>query len=611
MEQMNIFDFINEKPLRVNDFFCGAGGMGLGFKQAGFRLAGAWDFDKWAVESYSAGISPKVKEQDITEMTWDEVPFADVWTFGAPCQAFSVAGKGLGMTFKCPSCGHEEQFEGEMIIDRDTPCSECGTQSKPKDPRGILFFEIMRLLKHTNMNKPEQMPPMILLENVKGIKKFLDVVKYEYEKRGYVLYKTLYDSKYWNVPQHRERYFVVGVHQSIDKEFVFPEQQTDFVPKLSSVLEENVDESYYIDDLKATKIIEQAIEGLKVKQATKKGYDIAVEGDTINISHPNSKTRRGRVGKQIAQTLLTGQEQVVVESAEGLHGVIIDASHQRREGEYRIYEETGPTLNARDFKEPRMVIEESFNLHGITANEPHGWNTGNQYSNDYTGTIASRDYKGARMVIEEQPEIEMIGLLEIKGHETVRRVYDPEGLAPTLTTSEGGNRQPKILVVGNTNPSGNGMNGKVYDSEGLSPTLTTNKGEGIKITVSYNRKDGIEKEIDISPTLSASDWRGLNQNQSKAAVVEVPRYRVRRLTEREYARLQAFPDEIFDKMKYHSLEESKRILEKYPNHKGKRQFKDEERIERMSKSQLYKQFGNAVTVSVSRAIGEAIKEFLS
>lgn len=51
---------------------------------------------------------------------------------------------------------------------------------------------------------------------------------------------------------------------------------------------------------------------IKIKEATKQGYAIAEQGDSVNISHPNSKTRRGRVGKQIANTLLTGEEQAVV-----------------------------------------------------------------------------------------------------------------------------------------------------------------------------------------------------------------------------------------------------------------------------------------------------------
>lgn len=294
--------------LKVNDLFCGAGGMGLGFKQAGFEIAGAWDFDKHAVESYKHNVGDHVVEANILDMTHEDLPYADVWTFGAPCQAFSVAGKQLGMTFNCPNCNHEEQFEGELIIDRQTFCSECGTLSQPKDIRGIMFFEVMRLLKTT-----EDKPPVIMLENVKGIKKFLDVIEYEYKKRGYNLYQTLYNSKYWGVPQNRERYFIVGVHESIEKEFEFPIQQDKYIPRLSTILETEVDERYYLSPEKTENIIEEVGGKLRIKEATKKGYAEAGAGDTLNISHPKSKTRRGRWGNQIAQTLLTGQEQVVVE----------------------------------------------------------------------------------------------------------------------------------------------------------------------------------------------------------------------------------------------------------------------------------------------------------
>lgn len=295
------------KKLKVNDLFCGAGGMGLGFKQAGFEIAGAWDFDKYAVQSYKHNVGDHVVQANVLEMTNEDMPYADVWTFGAPCQAFSVAGKQLGMTFKCPSCKHEEQFEGELIIDRQTFCSECGTLSEPKDIRGIMFFEVMRLLKTT-----EDKPSVIMLENVKGIKKFLDVIEYEYEKRGYKLYQTLYNSKYWGVPQNRERYFIVGVHESIEKEFEFPIQQDKYIPRLSTILENEVDEKYYIDPEKTANIIKQAGDKMRIREATKKGYAEAGVGDTLNISHPKSKTRRGRWGNQIAQTLLTGQEQVAV-----------------------------------------------------------------------------------------------------------------------------------------------------------------------------------------------------------------------------------------------------------------------------------------------------------
>jgi DNA (cytosine-5)-methyltransferase 1 len=442
--------------MKVNSFFCGAGGFDLGFIQAGFEIAGAWDFDKYAVESYKHNIGKHVLQADVSSMKGEQLPKANGWLFGFPCQDISIAGKQKGMV------------KGET--------------------RSGLFYEIMRLLGEVS-DKPE----WILAENVKAVKKLIPVIEQEYDKAGYTLVSPqLYNTKFEFLPQNRERFFLMGLRKDLAKSFVFPQQQTDFIPKLSSVLEENVDEKYYIDDLKAAKIIEQAIEGLRVKQATKKGYDIAVEGDSINISHPNSKTRRGRVGKQVAQTLLTGQEQVVVETT----GCSLRTRTYAGQPQQLEVRKDGISNSVTTVPKDCMVME---SLHGITANEPHGWNTGNQYPNDYTGTVTSRDYKGPRMVIEEQP---------------------------------------KILCVGNTNPSGNGMNGKVYAIEGIAPTVTTNKGEGHKILECY---------------------------------------RVRKLTPREYARLQGFPDSY-------------------------------EQI--VSNSQFYKQMGNAVSVPVAYKIAKAIKEQL-
>jgi len=210
----------------VNDLFCGCGGMGLGFKKAGFRLVGAWDFDKYAVSSYGHNVSPKVKQDDITTM--NSLPYADVWTFGFPCQDISVAGKQAGM------------IKGQT--------------------RSGLFYEVMRLLEET-----KDKPKIILAENVKAVKKYLPEIEKEYAEQGYKMTAQLYNSKYWGVPQNRERYFIVGVREDIEKEFIFPEQQTEFVPKLSSILETEVDEKYYISDEKAKKIIEQAMKLVDLK----------------------------------------------------------------------------------------------------------------------------------------------------------------------------------------------------------------------------------------------------------------------------------------------------------------------------------------------------------
>lgn len=436
--------------LRVNDFFCGAGGMGLGFKYAGFRLAGAWDFDKYAVESYGNNVSPKVKQADITQMTWDEVPYADVWTFGFPCQDISVAGKQAGMV-------------------------------KGKTRSG-LFYEIMRLLEETESNSHDRLPSIILAENVKAVNKFLPEIEKEYEARGYKMYATLYNSKYWGVPQNRERYFILGVHKSIDRPFAFAEQQTDFIPKLSSVLEDEVDEKYYIDNEKAQKVIEQAKKRIELN-----GTHACITPDRVD------KRQNGRRAKG-------NEEEMFTLTAQDLHGV--------------IFAERG-----RPFGDGYKVQQE-FRTDSIT--NTLGQNT------------------GLNMLIEK-PSIDVIGRLDIKGHDILKRVYDTNGISPTLNTCGGGNTQPKIIVEGNIGNTGHGGE-SVYNSDG------------------------------ISPTVLSRDYKG------PVKILQIPEYRVRKLTPREYARLQGFPES----------------------------FKQE-----VSDTQFYKQMGNAVTVSVSQAIAEQIADFLT
>ena len=163
-------------------------------------------------------------------------------------------------------------------------------------------------------------------------------------------------------------------------------------------------------------------------------------------------------------------------------------------------------------------------------------------------------------------------------------------------------KSQKVRSIGNIHPSGNGMNGEVYDSTGLAPTLTTNKGEGVKI---IQRAHGYNKggEHDIAPTLTSNSYQENNLVKvvdfyNKITKDEVGTltssgggstvragsfgitdgYRIRKLTPRECWRLQGFPDWAFDKAQKVN-----------------------------SNSQLYKQAGNSVTVSVIAAIAKELE----
>lgn len=177
-----------------------------------------------------------------------------------------------------------------------------------------------------------------MAENVKALRPYLPVLEAEYAKRGYRTYYTMFNSKYWYVPQNRERYFVIGIRNDIKGDFLFPVEQHEYVPKLSSVLEKNVDEKYYISDDKAKVIIDQAL-----KKLESLGYCHAtITPDRID------KRQNGRRAKE-------NEEEMFTLTAQDLHGVIVDDTFGY-DGEPRVYEDASPTL--RSGRHGAKVIED-------------------------------------------------------------------------------------------------------------------------------------------------------------------------------------------------------------------------------------------------------------
>lgn len=242
------------------DLFAGIGGFRLGMEAAGHQCIGFCEIDKFARASYKAihDTGGGIELHDITTVS-DEfiqsIGHVDIICGGFPCQAFSIAGNRRG-------------FE---------------------DTRGTLFFEIARF---ASILKPR----ILFLENVKGLLnhdkgRTFETILQTLDELGYNVEWQVLNSKDFGVPQNRERVFIIGHLRGEGGRKVFP---------IDGQIK-NVNCVRQIGNLK-----------IRIKEATKKGYAEATIGDSVNLSHPNSKTRRGRVGKQIANTLLTGEEQGVV-----------------------------------------------------------------------------------------------------------------------------------------------------------------------------------------------------------------------------------------------------------------------------------------------------------
>ena len=329
----NNIETTSNKQYTVNDFFCGCGGIGIGFKDAGFKIAGAWDFDKFAVETYRENVGNHVKLADITQMTMDDIPKVDVWAFGFPCVNLSYAGRRELIKVRCSNCENVWRYTIE-----DPFCPVCGRIEFRAANHSSLFFEIMRLLDECDADKR---PQVLLAENVKALKPHLPMIEAEYRKRGYHTYYTLYNSKYWGVPQNRERYFVVGIHESLQGDFAFPEEQHDFIPKLSTILEKNVDEKFYIPDDKARKIIDQALK----KLADLSGVHATLSPDRVN------KRQNGRRSKE-------DEEEMYTLTSMDIHGVIVDDTYGY-DKEARIYDGISPALRDGGGKKVKVIEEEA------------------------------------------------------------------------------------------------------------------------------------------------------------------------------------------------------------------------------------------------------------
>ena len=307
------------------DFFSGVGGFRHGLELAGMKCVGFCEKDKFARKSYEAMYDTKGEwfHDDITTIEPTRLPKADLWCAGSPCQNVSIAGKRAGLY-------------GE---------------------RSGLFFTFVELIKS---QKEEDKPEWVLLENVKGLlssgggRDYLDYLSI-LDEAGYDLEWQVFNSKDYGVPQNRERIYTIGHLRRKGRRQVLPisRESSSHLKQLvggmqsyrvydpSGIATTLVGEGgglgaktglYLIDQsLTEPKLTVEArcltarytagatkrtamnsgvlevqpilTQGIKVRNGTKQGYQLAVVGDSVDLSYPSSLTRRARVGRGIAHNL--------------------------------------------------------------------------------------------------------------------------------------------------------------------------------------------------------------------------------------------------------------------------------------------------------------------
>lgn len=309
------------EPLKVLELFAGIGACSKALDRLKIphTIVDAVEIDKYAIRSFNAIHGTSFEPQDITK--WDKDIDVDLIMHGSPCQDFSVAGRQAG--------GDEGS----------------GTRSS-------LMYETLRIVDKLH-------PKYVIWENVKNLlsKKHrhnFDAYIESMKQLGYISSFQILNAKDYGIPQNRERVFTVSIREDIwDKEynnfnqFDFP-KPIELRRKLKDMLEDEVEEKYFIsenmmnyfmgvnqkpskfprkerflaninrkDQDRANSITTAPGQRptdnfIKVRTANKKGFDLATDGDSVDLQYPNSTTRRGRVGHGVSKTIMTGDGMGVV-----------------------------------------------------------------------------------------------------------------------------------------------------------------------------------------------------------------------------------------------------------------------------------------------------------
>lgn len=356
------------------------------------------------------------------------------------CQDFSISGKTKGAIWHCDDCGYEYNPLTVNYNERNL-CPHCHSKNITKT-RSSLIVEYLRFLR-------EKKPKYFIYENVKNLtgkmfKESFNMFLNELKEYGYnVNYKVL-NSKNFDIPQNRERVFVVGIRNDINKKFDFPKGNNNYV-KIKDILQDKVDEKYYIKSEIADKLIREYLKR-KEKELNEKLQKENTEIIKTNINFP-VKVRKYKVDIKSLQKLLNENKKKKNLSNKDIADFLkiekTTVDHWfRTDLSFSI-----PDENLWDkLKEILEIKTDIFDKSIKTFEIKEGlYDKSNRcyLENGLSPTLTTSGQD--KIITNESNEIENIGLLDIKGIEQVRRVYNEKGLSPTLNTCQGGNTQVKIL----------------------------------------------------------------------------------------------------------------------------------------------------------------------
>lgn len=354
------------KRISINELFSGIGAQRKALSNLGYdvEVVGISEIDKYAIQSYEAIFGATRNYGDIS--TVPRLDYADMWTYSFPCQDISVAGNQSGIN---------------------------------ENTRSGLLYQVQRLLDVAS--NEGTLPKYLLLENVKNLvgKKFkdqFDTWLLWLDKIGYNNYWAVLNAKDYGVPQNRERVFVLSVRADVDMGYSFPPKEKLEI-RLKDVLEENVDEKFYLNNDKIKNLFEHA------------------KGDLI---------------QHLGNTKSGGQKSDII----GTDGICT-------------------TLTATDYKQPKQIVDYCICAsRGRNPENPSDRTTGapteQRLEPNFKGlcntltTVAKDNY------VVENKIIQVGNIVGTGNWDNPQRgrIYSPDGISPTLNTMQGGGSEPKVTI---------------------------------------------------------------------------------------------------------------------------------------------------------------------
>lgn len=487
-----------------------------------WKLVNFCEFDKYAIKSYCAihGEDESKNLGDITTVDETKLDDFDLMTWGFPCTDISVAGNQKG------------------FIDENGEKTRSG-----------MYYEGIRIL---NYKKPK----ISIIENVKNLtgkrfKKEFETILKDLDDAGYNSYYKVLNAKDYGVPQNRERVFIISIRKDVDNgKFKFPEPFDNGI-RLKDILDDKVDEKFYISNDKVQKFLKT----LHIDESNKGKNSLKFVGN-INNYRCGTGYAGGVWDKENVSPALTTMQ------GGGTQPHIIQGIDKSYNNTKQI--EIANCITAREDRGISNRKSEGTAVLEIARTGNHQ-KDGIYSENGISPTLLSSSYKQPIQV-----GVEKVGNINPSGKGMNGNVFNENGLAPTVTTDKGeGN---KILQVAQIYPnSGNPQAGRIYDANGISPSMDTCSGGNRMPKV----LEPINSEIDgTSRTIKAQYYKTSLANYKRTgdmgATGVTNGLAIRKLTPKECFRFMGFSDNEFERAQNAGI----------------------------SNSQLYKQAGNSIVVDV-------------